>query len=125
MRRSTNLFAEAGYWRWWLRREAKAILLGLALAAILLCLALYALAQWRRPAEVTDATVVSFGTASTKLGNQPTVTVVTRAGRTLQLNTPPSLLAGCARGSPIRLVRRGTMTAIHRHGCRAPGSVEQ
>jgi hypothetical protein len=117
-RRRSGVFPDASYWRWWLGREAKAILLGIGLLALLVAIAFYALRQAGRPTETFEATVLRFGMSSSEEGNRPLVLVRTADGRIRQLHAHRSRLIGCRPGAAIRLMKRGALLNVDPSGCR-------
>ena len=112
--------ADIAFWKWWLRREAAAILAVGSLAVILIAIVVYAAIQIKKPSELNEATIVRFGIDSDYEGNSPLVLVRTTDGTLHQLHVHPSSLLGCRRGDRVELIRRGSVTTVNSRSCRPP-----
>jgi hypothetical protein len=118
-RRRSGLYSEVRYWRWWLHREGKVILLGMGVLGLLIAVTAFGLSQADHPSETLEGVVVRFGISSDYDGNAPLVTVRTADRRLHQLHADPSKLIGCTTGAPIRLMKRGAILRVDPVGCRA------
>ena len=100
-----------------LRENFKFILLILALIVVVAGGGAWFMGQFSGPRTEEIGRVIRFGAYDDHEGARLVVIVRTAGGQVLQLHADAASLSRCHSGSPIRLIRRGSVLTVSALGC--------
>jgi len=104
-------------------RQSRNLVLALGVVlAILGTAAYYAAKVQAITPSFEQATVVSFGMESGRIGNRPIMRVVTAFGDQRTINVAPRVLRSCEMGEQVLLQRRGMNLRVAPEACELAGN---